>query len=322
MPTAVFKALPHNIYCIDALYTAPDIACCYLLVDNGECGLIETGTAHSVSNILATLKALGIERNQLRYVIPTHIHLDHAGGAGAIMEELPEAQLLIHPKGARHIIDPSRLIASAQQVYGPDLFHTLHGDIVPADAPRVRTVENNETIFIGRRPLHVKHTRGHAEHHFCLFDEHSNGWFSGDMFGVSYPRQRYPHGAFVMPATTPTQFDPALYQDSVRALCALAPEFFYLTHFGALPYQEAQRDQLLRQLDHYATLGRNFAGDMQSLEASVVSTALSELAILIPEDDAKAEAAALGIDATLNAQGIAWWSQQAPIANTPPTGAA
>lgn len=315
MPAAVFKALAHDIYCIDALYTAPDIACCYLLVEGDECALIETGTAHSVTNIMATLRALGIPQDQLRYIIPTHVHLDHAGGAGALLQELPEAQLLIHPKGARHIIDPTRLIASAQQVYGQDLFRSLHGDIVPADASRVRTLEDDETVYIGQRALHIKHTRGHAEHHFCLFDEQSSGWFSGDMFGVSYTRQRFARGAFVMPATTPTQFNPALYQESVRALCATKPELFYLTHFGALAYQESQRDLLLRQLDHYETLGRDFAGDMQCLEASVLSTARSELETLIPQANAETEAAALSVDITLNAQGIAWWSQQTQRTN-------
>ncbi|MFT4768854.1 MAG: glyoxylase-like metal-dependent hydrolase (beta-lactamase superfamily II) [Glaciecola sp.] len=316
MNKAVFEALGDDIYCIDALYMAPDIACCYLVVSGYECALIETGTANSVENILATLKALSIDEAQLRYVIPTHVHLDHAGGAGALLQHFPDVELLIHPKGAAHMIDPTRLIASSQKVYGDELFAKLYGDVLPLDANRVRVLDDGETILLGKRRLRVQHTRGHADHHFCLFDEQSRGWFSGDMFGVSYARQRYAQGSYVMPATTPTQFDPALYQDSVTALCEVKPRLFYLTHYGALVFEEAQRERLLRQLDRYALLGREFTGDLKSLEASVLDATRAELAKLIPESQAEAEAAALGVDATLNAQGIAWWGNKLSLRRT------
>lgn len=308
--TPVFQALGNGIYCIDALYTAPDIACCYLMVSGNECALIETGTANSVANILATLQTLDIDTAQIRYVIPTHVHLDHAGGAGALLQHFPDAQLLIHPKGAAHMIDPTRLIASSQQVYGKELFTKLYGDVIPVEAHRVRVLEDAETILLARRQLHVKHTRGHADHHFCLFDEQSRAWFSGDMFGVSYARQRYAKGSYVMPATTPTQFDPALYKDSVSALCEATPRLFYLTHFGALDFEDAQRERLLRQLDAYAQLGCEFTGDLKALEASVLDITRTEIARLIPQDRAAVEAASLGLDAALNAQGIAWWSNK------------
>ncbi|WP_439107762.1 MBL fold metallo-hydrolase [Congregibacter sp.] len=310
MTKPVFQTLSNNIYCIDALYTAPDVACCYLLVDGEECALIETGTANSVDNVLATFRALSIAAEQLRYIIPTHVHLDHAGGAGALAEHFPNAQVLAHPKGARHLVDPSRLIASSQGVYGAELFHALHGEVVPVATSRVRVINDGENIFVGKRPLTIKHTRGHANHHFCLFDEQSQGWFSGDMFGVSYARQRYTQGAYVMPATTPTQFDPVAYQASVNALCDAKPAVFYLTHFGALAFEESQRECLLRQLDRYTHLGRGFSGDLQSLENGVLDVTQSELKTLAPDKDAQVEAKALTLDAKLNAQGIAWWSQQ------------
>ncbi|WOJ96274.1 MBL fold metallo-hydrolase [Congregibacter brevis] len=308
--SAVFQSLNNNIYCIDALYTGPDIACCYLLVDGDECALIETGTALSVDNILATLRTLSIPKEQLRYIVPTHVHLDHAGGAGALMQQLPQATLLIHPKGARHIIDPTRLIASAQLVYGKELFVQLHGEVVPVDAHRVQTIEDGETLMVGQRRLRVKHTRGHADHHFCLFDEQSKGWFSGDMFGVSYARQRFAKSAYVMPATTPTQFDPTLYQNSVQTLCESDPAVFYLTHFGALTFQKSQQECLLRQLEQYASLGSRFAGDIPALETAVLDVTRAELRHLLPASRIEVETSALTLDAKLNAQGIAWWSQQ------------
>lgn len=309
MKAPLYHALSDNLHCVDALYTDVGLACCYLLRDGDECALIETGTANTVANVLATLAALKIAPSQVRYIIPTHVHLDHAGGAGQLMQHFANAELLIHPKGARHMIDPTRLIASSQQVYGEALFLKLHGEIIPVAASRVRSLEDDEVVTIGTRTLRVKHTRGHADHHFCLYDERTRGWFSGDMFGASYARQRYTNGSFVIPATTPTQFDPAIYQASIKALCSVEPKQFYLTHFSALTYQPQQQEQLLRQLDEYAILGQQFAGDVVALEEQVLDVTRRELQQIISDTEAEAEIHSLRADAKLNAQGIAWWSQ-------------
>jgi glyoxylase-like metal-dependent hydrolase (beta-lactamase superfamily II) len=310
MTEAIFEELGNGIVCIDALYTATDIACCYLLESGDEYALIETGTARSVDNILATLGALGIDRQQLRYIIPTHVHLDHAGGAGQLMTLCAQAELLIHPRGARHMIDPTRLVASSREVYGPELFARLYGNIQPVEPKRVRELADGETVSLGQRKLTVRHTRGHADHHFCLFDHASRGWFSGDMFGISYRRQRYKTGSFVMPATTPTQFDPELYAQSVRELADAEPACCYLTHFSALPFERSQRDGLLRQLGRYAQLGDDYNGDPEHLERQVLQVVEEELLGFLPANDATQEAQALKMDIRLNAQGIAWWRQQ------------
>jgi glyoxylase-like metal-dependent hydrolase (beta-lactamase superfamily II) len=310
MVTAVFQELDGDIACIDALYTAPDIACCYLVGSAGEYALIETGTPRSVDNIIASLDALGVRCTQLRYIIPTHVHLDHAGGAGSLMARCPDAQLLIHPRGARHMIDPARLIESARQVYGPEVFARLYGDIVPVDPARLRELRDGETLNLGRRRLTVRHTQGHADHHLCLFDHDSQGWFSGDMFGASYKRQRYERGSFLMPATTPTQFDPARYADSVRALAAAAPRWFFLTHFGALPFEQGQVHGLTRQLARYAELGETYRGGLDALVQQVKAVTEAELRRFLPADAAAREAESLDMDVRLNAQGIAWWRQQ------------
>jgi len=301
-----FHALDHGIFCIDALYVAPELACCYLIGDGDEYALIETGTARSNDNIHAALAALGVEPAQLRYVIPTHVHLDHAGGAGLLMQQFPEATLLIHPRGARHMIDPRRLVESSIGVYGEGIFEQLYGTIRPIEASRVRALDDGATISLGRRTLRVMHTRGHADHHFCLFDEASQGWFSGDMFGVSYPRLRFAHGAFVMPATTPTQFDPEEYKRSVRRLAASQPRSFYLTHFSALPFHKAQVDMLCGQLDAYAELCASPQVSDEALEETVHSLTLERLRGFAGGDVAPETARALRADAGLNAQGITW----------------
>ena len=309
MTAPLFHSLDPTLHCIDALYTAPGIASLYLVEGQGEYALIETGTARSLPNILATLDALGVPADGLRYIIPTHVHLDHAGGAGALMAHFPQATLLVHPRGARHLVDPARLEASARQVYGDAVFDALYGEILPVPAERVGVLEDGSSVVLGERRLRVMHTRGHAEHHLCLFDEATGGWFSGDMFGVSYPGQRFTNGAFVMPATTPTQFDPAQYIASVRALAAANPAVMYLTHFGALPFAKDQADALCRQLQAYAALADSVGPDPERLEAGILAIAEAELARLLPAADAASSAAAFTMDAKLNAQGVAWWHQ-------------
>ncbi len=314
MDKAIFKQVSDQLYCIDALYTAPDIACCYLLGSGEDWALIETGTNNSVPNILAVLKTLGIERTQLRYIIPTHVHLDHAGAAGTLIELSPNAELLIHPRGARHMINPQKLVASAVQVYGEQAFAALYGDIVPVAANRVRTLNDGEQLRLGSRQLTVAHTRGHADHHLCLFDETTEGWFSGDMFGISYPSQRFPSGSFLMPATTPTQFDPALYTSSVERLAARGPKRFYLTHFGELTFDPRQTEQLKRQLAAYAVLAGDPDLQGKDISNAVLEITRGELCSFVSDEEAATIAAKLKMDAQLNAEGIAWYRHSAETA--------
>lgn len=309
MNTPLYRSLEGDIHCIDALYGQADIACCYLLGDGDEWMFIETGTSRSLANITATLQDLSIDTEQIRYVVPTHVHLDHAGGAGALMAMCPNATLLIHPRGARHMIDPGKLIASAMQVYGERAFNKLYDRIMPVPRDRVSTLEDGDEITLGGRKLRVAHTRGHAEHHFCLFDEVTAGWFSGDMYGVSYPSQRFSSGDFVMPATTPTQFEPELYKASVQRLVAAQPRCFYLTHFGELAFAERQAEQLLRQLDGYAQLATDSGVASTALTSAVTDITRRELATLLPDETASACVERLAMDIQLNVQGIAWYRQ-------------
>ena len=139
---ARFESLARDIVCIDALYVKPQVASIYLLRDGDEAAIIETGTRRSLPNVLETLAALDISPAQIRYVIPTHVHLDHAGGAGSMMREFDQASLIIHPRGARHMIDPQRLIDGTVGVYGREQFERLYGDIEPIDEQRVIVAED------------------------------------------------------------------------------------------------------------------------------------------------------------------------------------
>jgi len=311
MTAAVYQELESGITCIDANYVRHGLACFYLVEQGGEYAVIETGTSRSVPRLRKLLRDRGIAPEQVRYVIPTHVHLDHAGGAGSMMSVFPEALLLVHPRGARHMIDPERLVGSAMDVYGEALFRELYGDIQPVEAHRVRQMEDGETISLAGRRLEFRHTRGHAEHHFCVWDEASRGWFSGDMFGVSYPWCRLPGGDFVLPSTTPSQFDPGAFEDSLDLLGSYLPRRMYLTHYGELSYSAGQADLLREQIRGYCELAGRRARDPAGLEEQLGRYTVELLRRLDPRGDERAWRDALAFDMQLNAQGLRVWLDRA-----------
>lgn len=310
MPQIKSEDLGFGITCIDAQYLRPGLACFYLLERQGEYAVIETGTVHSVPYLEGLLAARGVAPQQVRYVIPTHVHLDHAGGAGLMMSRFPDAQLLVHPRGARHLVDPERLVSASKLVYGDELFRQLYGEIVPAPADRVIEVEDGAQFSLGQDSLLLRYTPGHADHHFCVWDETSRGWFSGDIFGISYGWFRTPGGDYVMPATTPTQFRPGDYVNSLQLLAAMDPERIFLTHYGELRYTAAAHQMLLEQLEAYLPLARAHCGDAAALEPAIVDYSLSVVSGLNPGLDMSRLRDDIRHDADLNAQGLAAWYQR------------
>jgi glyoxylase-like metal-dependent hydrolase (beta-lactamase superfamily II) len=306
----VSTQLGFGITCIDANYIRPGLACFYLLEHAGECAIIETGTSRSLGNLQQEMTRRGLAPEQVRYVIPTHVHLDHAGGAGAMLQVFPDAQLLIHPRGARHMADPQRLVASSEGVYGKAKFRELYGEITPVDALRIRVVRDGESIDLAGRPLQVRHTRGHAEHHFCVWDECSRGWFSGDMFGISYPWFRFAGGDFILPATTPTQFDPQAYSASLEILRSYDPQRIYLTHSGELLYTNEKVDLLQRQITAYAEMAADYADDLPSLKQALANYSLSMMREFDSQNSDETLLQLLAFDLDLNAQGLAVWQQR------------
>lgn len=304
------QLLGHGVVCIDAGYISPGLACFYLLRSGDDCAIIETGTSHSLANLEQSMSELGVAAQQIRYVIPTHVHLDHAGGAGRMMAAFPEAQLLVHPRGARHLIDPQRLIASSMGVYGAERFKQLYGEILPVGAKKVKEIADGEILCLGDRRLEFRHTRGHADHHFCIWDECARAWFSGDMFGISYPWFRFPDGDFLFPATTPTQFDPNYYLQSVELLVSYRPERFFLTHYGELIFQESHAVNLKSQLEAYKDIGLRHGTDIESIEHALTHYSLerlSELDKALPEGVLRER---LAFDMNLNAQGLVAWQSR------------
>ena len=306
----ISESLGCGITCIDANYIRHGLACFYLMEQGGECAIIETGTTHSVANLQQVMAAKGIAPQQVRYVIPTHVHLDHAGGAGAMMAAFPQATLLIHPRGARHMADPARLIASSQEVYGPQQFQNLYGEIQPIPRSRIQEMEDGQAVSLADRRLEFRHTRGHADHHFCVWDERSQGWFSGDMFGISYPWFRFASGDFLLPTTTPTQFAPDAFLASLETLASYHPRRVYLTHYGELAYTNELASTLGQQVAAYGDLAAACQGDKAALEHALTDYTLNlmrELNTGLSDIELRE---LLAFDMDLNAQGLQVWLQR------------
>jgi len=304
------QRLSHDILCLDANYVAPGLACFYLVRSGDDYAVIETGTANSLPVLQQCLQEEGVAPSQLRFVVPTHAHLDHAGGAGAIMEAYPEATLLAHPSALRHLVDPERLVSSSMQVYGEDAFLRLYGEIIPVPAERARPLADGEAFQLGDRELVARHTPGHANHHLCLWDKRSSGWFTGDMFGVSYRAFRFSSGNFVMPSTTPTQFDPDAFDRSLNALADVNPVRLYLTHFGELPFSKDSLELLRQQVRDYAAIATRVGSDVGLLTEELQRYTLSKLGEFVSDAEALSVGEQLDADIGLNAQGLSIWRQR------------
>lgn len=299
-----------DIHTIDCHYLdRPRFAAAYLLVDGDEAAFIDNNTNRAVPRLLDALANAGLEAEQVRYLIVTHVHLDHAGATSTLAEACPNATVIAHPRAARHIIDPEKLIGSATAVYGKETFERLYGTIEPVAAARVREMHDEETLDLGRRTLTFLHTRGHANHHFCIADGASSSIFTGDAFGLHYPDLQE-RGTFAFPSTSPTDFDGELAREAIRRLADLSPEVLYPTHFGALTDVDESARQLIRHLEFSERVMEDaFDSDRsdEDLEDYVKSRLVDYFSGLLDRHGGGADAWKLvELDIDLNAQGIAF----------------
>ena len=253
---------PHGITAVDAEYLYPGHAAAHVIVDGGRAAFVDVGTNSSVPYLLAALSELGVAREAVDYLLLTHVHLDHAGGAGALMHELPNARALLHPRGAPHMIDPTKLIAGSQAVYGEERFRSMYGELVPIAPERVCAVADGERVVLGGRTLELIHTPGHAQHHYVVVDEAHASIFSGDTFGISYRALDTENGAFITPSTVPTQFDPEQHLASIDRMLSRTPESIYLMHFSRVTDIPRLGASLKEQIAELARIARAHAGDL------------------------------------------------------------
>lgn len=238
-----------DIHTIDTHFLdRAEVAAAYLIIDGDRAAFVDNNTNAAVPRLLAALEESGLAPEQVEYLIITHVHLDHAGGTSALAQACPNATVVAHPRAAPHVIDPTKLVASASAVYGKDEFERVYGTIEPVAEQRVRIMEDEQTLRFGDRELRFLHTRGHANHHFCIADSASGAIFAGDAFGLVYPALQA-EGTFAFPSTSPTDFEPELARESVRRLVEEKPGCLYVTHFGAVSDIKTAAGQLTRHLD-------------------------------------------------------------------------
>jgi glyoxylase-like metal-dependent hydrolase (beta-lactamase superfamily II) len=310
-----FEDLGHGITMIDAqLYRQGQVST-YLVVEGERAAFVETGTAHSVPGLLSVLERKGIPRENVDYVIPTHVHLDHAGGAGALLRHLPNARLVIHPRGARHMVDPSRLNAGATAVYGEDQMERLFGRVVPVPPERVLEAGDGDEVHFNGRPLRFLDTPGHARHHFCVVDEVGDGIFTGDTFGLSYRWFDTARGPFVLPTTTPVQFEPEALHASVDRLVAEGLGYMYLTHYSRVGDLARLQGDMHELIDRYVEMARTHA-DAGESRHGILCEEMMQLMLRRLRDHGCSLSETeirelLGPDVDLNVQGLEVWLDKA-----------
>jgi glyoxylase-like metal-dependent hydrolase (beta-lactamase superfamily II) len=300
----------HGIHTIDTGFFRPNFDAAYLVVENGRGAFIDCGTHYSVPRMLAALNTAGLTLGQIDWLILTHVHLDHAGGAGELIAQLPNATLVVHPRGARHMIDPSQLWAGASAVYGQEVMEKTYGHLRPIPAERVLQSTNGHVIDLAGRALQCFDTPGHAMHHLSVYDKQANVCFTGDTFGLSYREFDTAQGPYILPTTSPVQFDPEALHTSIDRLLALNPDAMYLTHYGRVENVRRLAVDLHEQIDAMVAIAQAAQGKPD--RQAVMMKALTHLYA----QRAQAHGWALGQDALvgilnmdiqLNAQGLEVW---------------
>jgi glyoxylase-like metal-dependent hydrolase (beta-lactamase superfamily II) len=307
--------LGDGIFAIDTDFHRPVFDAAYLIVENGHAAFVDTGTNFAVPRLLATLEALGLARDAVDYVIPTHVHLDHAGGVGLLMSHLPKATAIVHPRGARHMIDPSALVAGATAVYGEAEMARSYGQIVGVPADRVKETSDGMTLSLAGRELQFLDTPGHARHHHCIWDTRTRGFFTGDTFGLSYREFDTEQGPWLLPTTTPVQFEPDKLRESVQRLLSYRPECMYLTHYSRVRDVQRLGESFLAQLGRLVAIGRSVKSALDR-HAALKRALLAEYVAIVKAHGCRyseAEVATLlDVDIELNAQGMGIWLDKEP----------
>ena len=300
----------HGIHTIDTGFERPLFDASHLIIEGGRAAFVDTGVNDSVPRLLAALAEQGLTPAAVDWVILTHVHLDHAGGAGLLMQALPNARLVVHPRGARHMIDPSALVAGASGVYGAEAVARTYGMVQPVPAARVVEAPDGHVIDLAGRPLVCLDTPGHARHHLCLWDARSRAFFTGDTFGLSYRDFDTDRGAFVIASSTPVQFDPDGMRASIARMLAHDPQAMYLTHYSRVEDVPRLAQDLYAWLDVMVAIALAADGRedrhvrmRDALADEYVRRALAHGCDMTPQRVREL----LAIDIELNAQGLGCW---------------
>ena len=300
-----------GISVIDSEYYSKDFAAIYLLKQKNKVAIIETGTNYSVPLVKGALANIGLSFSDVSYIIPTHVHLDHAGGAGLLMKQCQNATLVVHPRGARHLIDPSKLVAGAKAVYGEEKFKEYYGEIISIDSERVIEADDNFILDFDGRELKFIDTPGHAKHHFCIWDKDTKSMFTGDTFGISYRDLDMDSEVYIFPSTSPVQFDPDALIKSINRIMEFRPERVCLTHFSAIRPTQEIADQLIDGIHFVSNLTKKYIShkDAESIIFNEMMSYFLNGLGKIGNQDKDYCSERIELDVKINTQGLIYWLQ-------------
>ena len=302
--------LDYGITAVDTEYSRPLHDASHLINEGGKAAFVDTGVNDSVPLLLDALSRQGLAPGDVEFVFVTHVHLDHAGGAGTLMRELPNARCVLHPRGAPHMVDPAKLVAGTEAVYGKEKARAMYGVIQPIAEERIVVAEDGQWFDLNGRRLQAIYTEGHARHHYVLYDPASRGVFTGDSFGVSYREHDTARGPIVFPTTTPVHFDPDEAHRAVDRITGLAPEQLYLTHYSRVTDVERLAAEMHAALDAYVEIALAHADDPnrgEVIQASLLDYYAERLRAHGYKGDRDAVASSMSTDIPLNAQGLEVW---------------
>ena len=311
------KKFEKNIFCFDTNYVRKKFASIHFIKENNKVLIIDTGTNHSAKSFINALSYMQITPSSVEWIILTHVHLDHAGGAGLLMQICPNAKLVLHPRGLRHMVDPQKLWSSVVAVYGQKTAEQQYGKLIAVNEERVLSVEEGSTIHFHGRILIFFDAPGHANHHILVFDETSSCFFTGDAFGISYPDLINAGKEFIFISSSPTQFDPVAYKKTVNKVLEMAPKACFLTHYSKIENISKNGNELLKQVDEYVEIAEKANKTEENAENAIAENLfallLKKLKKVSNTHSSKNFRTLLELDLSLNAQGLKYWAERADI---------
>jgi glyoxylase-like metal-dependent hydrolase (beta-lactamase superfamily II) len=259
----------NGIFCVDSCYFREGVASVYIIRDGHSAAIVDTAHNDSLRPVKRAMREIGIPDGEVEFIFLTHVHLDHAGGAGRYAEEFPNARVIVHERGARHIIDPRKLVAAAAEVRGKEITDRLYGQVRPIEADRVYIPKHGDEFRVGDHVIVCLDTPGHAHHHLTYHDASARAVFPGDAYGMSFMEMTGPEGRCAMLSTSPVQFDPDAMLASMRLIESLNPQCLYPTHFGEMPIGGTISESLHRQLDLYVKTAVEADGDIDRIKIGI-----------------------------------------------------
>ncbi len=297
----------YKIDIVDSGLVRKEFAGTYIIQETNEAAIVEISTTHAIPAILKRLNELSIKKEDVKYLFITHIHLDHASGCGALLKNLPNAKLVLHPTGAKHMVNPERLIQGAIEVYGAEVVAEDYGSIEPVAQERIIECKDGEIFTLGNRELTTIYTPGHARHHISIYDSKSRGIFSGDSLGLAYPELNVNKNRFCQPTTSPAAFEFDKMMESIDKMYLYNPEIIFFTHYGYSKDPLSVKNQIKRRLNDYIDLlNKDFAQIEENLSDYYIHECKNSGIKLSTETLLDL----FNIDIKLNAKGLKIWKSR------------